>query len=67
VEKFYNAYEESIHIPLIVSNPKLHVCGQEMHSLISVLEIVPPVADLLGVSGAFESCFLWNQFGGSIG
>ena len=57
MEKFYNAYEESIHIPLIVSNPKLHVCGQEMHSLISVLDIVPTVADLLGVSGAFESCF----------
>jgi arylsulfatase A-like enzyme len=53
VEKFTNAYEESIHIPLIVSNPKLHVCSQETHSLISVLDIVPPVAYLLGVSGAF--------------
>jgi arylsulfatase A-like enzyme len=36
VEKFYNAYEEFIHIPLIISNPKLHVCGQETPSLISV-------------------------------
>jgi arylsulfatase A-like enzyme len=45
VEKFYNAYEESIY------------WGQEMHSLISVLDIVPTIANLLGVSGAFESCF----------
>jgi arylsulfatase A-like enzyme len=66
VEKVYNTYEEPIHIPLIVSNPKLHVCSQETHSLIGVLNIVPPMADLLGVSSAFESCVLWNQFGGSI-
>jgi arylsulfatase A-like enzyme len=57
VEKFDNAYEESIRIPLIVSNPKLHVWGQASHSLISVLDILSTVADLLGVSGALESCF----------
>jgi arylsulfatase A-like enzyme len=51
VESFYNAYEESIHIPLIISNPKLQVCGQKMHSLISrLLDIVPTVlANFLGV------------------
>jgi arylsulfatase A-like enzyme len=58
VEKFYNAYEECIHIPLILSNPKLQVCSQGMHSLVtSLLDIVPTVANLLGVFSAFESCF----------
>jgi hypothetical protein len=33
------------------------VCSQETHSLINVLDIVPTVANLLGVSSAFESCF----------
>jgi arylsulfatase A-like enzyme len=57
VEKFYNVYEESIHIPLIVSNPKLQASGQETNSLASLLDILPTVADLLGVSNAFETCF----------
>jgi arylsulfatase A-like enzyme len=68
VEKFDNADKEFIHIPLIISNPKLHVCSQETHSLISVLDIVPTVANLLGVFGALESYFYGtSQFGGSIG
>jgi hypothetical protein len=41
VEKFYNAYDKSIHIALIISNPKIQVGGQETHSRVSLVDIVP--------------------------
>jgi choline-sulfatase len=56
VEKFYNAYEESIHIPFIVSNPRIF-SGQKSDSLASLLDIVPTLADLLNVSNEFERRF----------
>jgi hypothetical protein len=56
-KSFTTPTKNSFCIPLIISNPKQNVCGQEMHSLISALDIVPTMANLLGVSGAFESFF----------
>jgi arylsulfatase A-like enzyme len=53
VEKFYNAYEETINIPLIFSNPVVWPAAQTSHSLVSLLDLVPTLASLLGVSDDF--------------
>jgi arylsulfatase A-like enzyme len=53
VEKFYNAYEETIHIPLIFSNPAIWPAGQTTASMASLLDLMPTLASLLGVSGDF--------------
>jgi len=55
VEKFYNAYEESIHIPLIVSNPVVWPAGsgQTATSMASLIDLMPTLASLLGVADSF--------------
>jgi choline-sulfatase len=55
VEKFYNAYEESIHIPLIFSNPVVWPAGsgQTTTSMASLLDLMPTLASLLGVRDSF--------------
>ncbi|HKO59023.1 MAG TPA: sulfatase-like hydrolase/transferase [Thermoanaerobaculia bacterium] len=54
VEKFYNAYEETIHVPLIFSNPVAWPAAQTSGSLVSLLDLVPTLASLLGVTGDFS-------------
>lgn len=53
VEKFFNAYEETIHIPLIFSNPSVWPQGAVTPSMASLLDLVPTLASLLGVSNDF--------------
>lgn len=53
VEKFYNAYEETIHIPLIFSNPSVWPQGAVTPSMASMLDLVPTLASLLGVASDF--------------
>ena len=53
VEKFFNAYEETINIPLIVSNPVVYPAAQTTESIVSLLDLVPTLASLLGVSSDF--------------
>jgi hypothetical protein len=48
VEKFINAYQESINVPLIVSNPKLFPEGQTTDALAALVDIVPTIAALVG-------------------
>jgi len=57
VEKFYNAYEESIHIPLIFSNPSVWPQGAVTPAMASLLDLVPTLASLLGVTGDFTGSF----------
>jgi arylsulfatase A-like enzyme len=47
VEKFYNVYEESIHIPLIVSNPIAFPRPVQTSSLASHVDLVPTLYRLL--------------------
>jgi len=54
IEKFYNVYEESIHVPLMVSNPRVYPQSQKNDSLVSLLDLLPTVADLVGVREEFE-------------
>ena len=47
VEKFYNCYQESLHIPFIVSNPIAFPEPQSTDALSSHLDIVPTLTGLL--------------------
>ncbi len=48
-EKAYTVYEEMIHIPLIISNPKLFPNSRETNALYCHLDLLPTVAELAGV------------------
>jgi len=47
-QKMFNAYEESIRVPLVISNPHLVPQGEETDALASLVDIVPT---LLGLTG----------------
>lgn len=49
VEKFYNAYEESIHIPLIVSNPIAFPNPLQTPALASHVDLLPTLQRLLTI------------------
>jgi arylsulfatase A-like enzyme len=49
VEKFYNVYQESIHIPFVVSNPVAFPRPMTTRALSSHIDIIPTIASLLGM------------------
>jgi len=49
VEKFFNVYQESIHIPFVVSNPVAFPRPKTTQALSSHIDIIPTIATLLGV------------------
>ena len=51
-EKAYTVYEEMIHIPLIVHNPKLFREPRETDALYNHLDLLPTILDLAGVRDA---------------
>lgn len=48
-EKAYTVYEEMIHIPLIISNPKLFPTPRTTDALYCHLDLLPTLAELAGV------------------
>ncbi|MGH2601296.1 MAG: sulfatase-like hydrolase/transferase [Dehalococcoidia bacterium] len=48
-QKMYNAYDETIHVPLIVSNPVLYNEPVETEAFASLIDIVPTIAGIAGV------------------
>ena len=48
-EKSYSAYEEMIHIPLVISNPLLYPEPRETQAFYSHLDLLPTLAELAGV------------------
>jgi choline-sulfatase len=48
-EKSYSAYEEMIHIPLVVSNPLIYPEPRETQAFYSHLDLLPTLAELAGV------------------
>jgi choline-sulfatase len=48
-QKAFNAYEETIHIPLVVSNPVLFPKPAHSDALVSLVDFLPTVANLTGV------------------
>jgi choline-sulfatase len=59
-QKAFNAYEETIHIPLVVSNPVLFPAPKATDALASLVDLVPTIATIAGAnqggpaSGAFQ-------------
>lgn len=49
-QKMFNMYEETMNVPLIVSNPLLFTEARTTRSLASLVDIVPTLASLCGVS-----------------
>lgn len=48
-EKAYTVYEETTHIPFIVSNPKLYPNEQRTDAFYCHLDLMPTIAELAGV------------------
>lgn len=48
VQKMFNAYEESIRVPMIWSNPCYFKGAQQSEALISLVDFLPTVANLYG-------------------
>jgi arylsulfatase A-like enzyme len=49
-EKSYNAYQETLNVPLIFSNPRLFPEGQTSDALAALVDLVPTLASLVGVT-----------------
>jgi len=47
-QKMFNVYEETIHVPLVVSNPVLFPCAQETASFACLADVVPTLVALAG-------------------
>jgi choline-sulfatase len=47
-QKAFNAYEETIHIPLVVSNPILFPKPAQTDALASLIDLVPTIATIAG-------------------
>jgi len=47
-EKAYTAYEEEIHIPLIISNPILYPNPLKTDAFYSHLDLIPTISELIG-------------------
>ncbi|NEQ10935.1 MAG: sulfatase-like hydrolase/transferase [Moorea sp. SIO4E2] len=56
-EKPYNAYEETINVPLIFSNPKLFAEPKETDTLASAVDLMPTLASIAGVYDSFSFAF----------
>ena len=50
-QKMFNAYEESIHVPLVVSNPVMFPEPRESDALVSLVDLVPTMLGLAGDGG----------------
>lgn len=50
-EKSYTVYEEMIHIPFIVSNPKMFPTGKTTDAFYCHLDLLPTIAELAQVPG----------------
>lgn len=48
-QKAFNAYEETMRIPLIFSNPKMYPKAVESEQLISLIDVMPTIAGLYGI------------------
>ncbi len=47
-QKAFNAYEETIHIPMVISNPVLFPRRSETDALASLIDLAPTVAGIAG-------------------
>ncbi|MEA2363194.1 MAG: choline-sulfatase [Thermoleophilaceae bacterium] len=50
-QKMFNGYEESIRVPLVISNPVLFPQPRESDALVSLVDLVPTLLGLAGAPG----------------
>lgn len=48
-QKWYNAYEETVHVPLIISNPRLFSGQKHSEALSSHVDLIPTLMGLAGI------------------
>ncbi len=50
-QKMFNMYEETLHIPFVISNPNLFKDsrGSQTDSMVSLIDLLPTIANLAGV------------------
>ncbi|HEX3047963.1 MAG TPA: sulfatase-like hydrolase/transferase, partial [Bacillota bacterium] len=66
-QKMFNVYEETIHIPLVVSSPSLPNPGRTDDHLVSTIDLMPTIAGLLqvdppkGLQGKDFSALVFDQ------
>jgi choline-sulfatase len=53
-QKSLNCYQESINVPMIISNPKLFPKGTTTSSFSSLIDLVPTVAEITGAASPEE-------------
>lgn len=53
-EKAYTVYEEMVHIPLIISNPKLYPEGKTTDAFYCHLDLLPTIAELAQVPDSHQ-------------
>jgi choline-sulfatase len=49
-QKIFNAYEETIRVPFVVSNPRLWPQARESAALVSLVDVVPTLLALAGAN-----------------
>jgi arylsulfatase A-like enzyme len=50
-QKMFNVYEETLHVPLVVSNPVLFPRPRDTDALASLVDLVPTLLSLAGAEG----------------
>jgi arylsulfatase A-like enzyme len=50
-QKMFNGYEESIRVPLVISNPAMFPRPRESDALVSLVDLVPTLLGLTGEAG----------------
>ncbi|NES18408.1 MAG: sulfatase-like hydrolase/transferase [Symploca sp. SIO3E6] len=64
-EKAYNAYENTMNVPLVISNPQLFPEAKSSNALASTLDLMPTLAKIVGVDQYyryFKGCDLTPLF-----
>lgn len=59
-QKMYNVYKESLLVPFIFSNPKMYKKAVETGSLASLIDIMPTLATLAGITGKARAQWLFK-------
>ncbi len=49
-QKAFNVYEETLRVPLVVSNPVLFPEGRTTDRIVSLIDVLPTISDLCGVA-----------------
>ncbi|HEX2251863.1 MAG TPA: sulfatase-like hydrolase/transferase [Thermoanaerobaculia bacterium] len=51
-QKMFNMYEETLNIPFVIAHPEAVDCGRTSESLVSLVDLLPTVANLAAVPNA---------------